>query len=197
MKRLYDRSAAGCPGRPDRSGPRSNRRRNAPCTSGRKATRPPPSLAGVTWADAPITWEALRGKTVIILVYAPHPDAEQWAAPFFEKLKKAIRDKPIVVLAIDASKNGDAEFAYAKAKGCSAPNIILGRDPAMPARLGTRMRVFRIRLVSIRKAKLTVATFAGVRAGAPGREPSSKFRPDRVAGRSVPKIASTRAVSTC
>ena len=109
---------------------------------GEEGNRTPPSLAGVTWADAPITWEALRGKAVIILVYTPQPDAEQWVAPFFEKLKKTIRDKPIVVLAIDASKNGDAGFAYAKAKGCWAPNIILGRDPAMYARFSPECEPF-------------------------------------------------------
>ena len=105
--------------------------------------------------------EALRGKTVIILVYAPHPDAEQWAAPFFEKLKEAIRDKPIVVLAIDASKKGDADFAYAKAKGCSAPNIILGRDLAMPARLGLECEFFEYARVDP-EGQLAEATFAGV-----------------------------------
>ena len=109
---------------------------------GEEGNTTPPSLAGVTWADAPITWEALRGKAVIVLVYAPQPDSETWVAPFFEKLKKTIHDKPIVVLAIDASKNGDAGFAYAKAKGCSAPNIILGRDPAMPARFSPECEPF-------------------------------------------------------
>ncbi len=51
---------------------------------GEEGNTTPPSLAGVTWADAPITWEALRGKTVIILVYAPQPESAKWAAPLFE-----------------------------------------------------------------------------------------------------------------
>jgi hypothetical protein len=103
----------------------------------------PPCLAFITWADAPITWEALRDKTVILLVYTPQPDDEKWVGPFFKKLKETIRDKPIVVLAIDASKNGDAGFTYVKAKGFSAPNIILGRDPAMFARVAPDIETFK------------------------------------------------------
>ena len=75
----------------------------------------------MTWADAPITWDALRGKTVIVLAYAPHPDAEQRSGPFFEKLKAAICDKPIVVLAIDASKKGDGGLRLCEEEGLFGP----------------------------------------------------------------------------
>ncbi len=135
---------------------------------GEEGNTTPPSLAGVTWADAPITWEALRGKAVIVLVYAPQPDSETWVAPFFEKLKKTIHDKPIVVLAIDASKNGDAGFAYAKAKGCSAPNIILGRDPAMPARFSPECEPFEYAFVAPEGEAIMSAPAS--RRGRPARE---------------------------
>ena len=142
-----------------------------------------PSLAGVTWADAPITWDALRGKTVVVLVYAPHPDAEERSGPFFEQLKAAICDKPIVVLAIDASKRGDGGFAYAKKKGCSAPNIILGRDPAMPARLGLECEFFEYDLFD-QEGKLSFASDAEVCSPIP-------------LGGQTPQFLLTRIISAC
>ena len=117
------RSAA--PARPSFGAPRK-----------RVATRPLPSLDGVVWADQPVTLRDLRGKTVIMLIY----DYEEgyyrdWSDGLLDQLKAAIRDKPVVVLAIDITQKPEAGPAYLRERKFTAPNIIAGRDPLMPSRL--------------------------------------------------------------
>ena len=70
-----------------------------------KRAEAPPSLDGVTWADQSVTFDGLRGKTVVVLVYATWcPQCNSWSGEFLSQLKTAIQDKPVVVLAIYADE---------------------------------------------------------------------------------------------
>ena len=112
-------------------------------------TRSLPSLSNVTWADRPVTLEGLRGKTVVVLVYATwHPAFNELAGEMLDQLKQAINDKPVVVLAIDAGKKGESGETYMKTRKFLAPNIVHGRDPLMPARLGLESELYQYALIS-------------------------------------------------
>ena len=54
----------------------------------------PPSLASVQWAGRPASFAALKGKTVVVLVYAKWcPKCNAWSGEFFTQLKEAVKDK--------------------------------------------------------------------------------------------------------
>ena len=91
----------------------------------------------MTWADQPVSFRDLRSKTVILLLYDfSYPEISQLSDEFFAQFKEAIRDKPVVVLAIDIGKSTvDVGPAYLRKMNFTLPNIILGRDGLMPSRL--------------------------------------------------------------
>jgi hypothetical protein len=103
-----------------------------------------PSLDGVTWAEGPVAFRDLRGKTVIMLVYDyATPELSAWTDEFLDQLKEAIRDKPVVVLAIDIAKSKlDVGPAYLRARHFTLPNIVLGHDSLMPSRLRLKHAFF-------------------------------------------------------
>jgi len=103
-----------------------------------------PSLATVRWADAAATFEGLRGKTVVVLVYATWcPKCNAWSADFFAQLKAAIAGKPVVVLAINADKSPMGIGPYVTERNFFAPNVLHGYDPTMVQRLGFQSDLFR------------------------------------------------------
>ncbi|MBN1396266.1 MAG: TlpA family protein disulfide reductase [Pirellulales bacterium] len=102
-----------------------------------------PSLDAVKWADGPVSFQALRGKTVVVLVYATWcPKCNKWSGELFAQLIKAIADKPVVVLAINADKSPHKIKEYLTQRGFFAPNVIHGYDPSMPGRLGFQSNLF-------------------------------------------------------
>ena len=121
----------------------------AVATAREKSTRTtPPSLDGVIWAEQPIGYEALRGKTVVVLAYATWcPIANGWSADLLQQLKAVADDKPVVVLAINAEKRKAADYKYMIERGFVGPNIFHGRDPTMPARLGFKSDLFKYALI--------------------------------------------------
>ncbi len=66
-----------------------------------------PSLEGVTWAGPAVTLGDLRGKSVVIIVNATTYHSEvDWPAEFLAQLKAAAKNRPVVILAINAEKKG-------------------------------------------------------------------------------------------
>jgi thiol-disulfide isomerase/thioredoxin len=107
-----------------------------------------PSLDSVQWAGQSVTFEALRGKTVVVLVWATWcPKCNKWSGEMFAQLKDAIRDKPAVVLAINADKTPDAAKKYLTERSFFAPNIVHGYDPTMPSKLGFSSNLFQYAIV--------------------------------------------------
>jgi thiol-disulfide isomerase/thioredoxin len=105
---------------------------------------PPPSLDGVTWDERPVSLSGLRGKTVIVLAYATWCDElnNGDAVEMLAQLKDSIQDKPVVVLAINSDKKTGTGPAYLSRLKFTAPNIVTGWDPLMPARFGAKNDLF-------------------------------------------------------
>jgi hypothetical protein len=103
-----------------------------------------PSLDNVTWADQPVAFRDLRGKTVIMLVYDfSRREIREASDEFFDQLKAAIRNQPVVVLAIDIAKADlKAGPAYLRQRHFTMPNVVLGRDGSMPSRLKLKEAFF-------------------------------------------------------
>lgn len=119
------------------------------------------SLDAVRWAGQAVRLEALRGKTVLLLVYATWcPKCNAWSGELFQQLKQAVADKPAVVLAINADKSPQGVEQYLKQRGFFAPNILHGYDPAMPQRLGFQSELFQYVLIGP-DGKLMGRGFAG------------------------------------
>lgn len=127
-----------------------------------------PSLGAVRWAGAPISFEELRGKSVVLLVYATWcPKANAWSGELFSQLKEAIKDKPVVVLAINADDSPTGVQSYLTQRGFFAPNIFHGHDPTMHRKLGFQSNLYNYVLVGPEgavKGRGTAASF--FRAGA-------------------------------
>ncbi|MEI8374864.1 MAG: hypothetical protein WCJ35_18735 [Planctomycetota bacterium] len=108
----------------------------------------PPSLEGVTWAGPGVALSDLRGKSVVILVYATNYQvATDWPTQFLAQLKLASQNKPVVILAINADKKADLDLTYMNAREFNGPNILHGRDPLLPARLGMKSEFFKYLLI--------------------------------------------------
>lgn len=102
-----------------------------------------PSLSQVVWNGPAPSFEALKGKTVIILVYASWcPHCNRWSGELFGQLKQAIEGKPVVLLAINADDRSSGVVGYLRKRDFFAPNIIHGYDPSMPGRLGFKSNLF-------------------------------------------------------
>ena len=110
-----------------------------------------PSLEGVTWAGPAVTLSDLRGKSVVILVYATTYQPEiDWPAEFLAQLKAAAQNKPVVILAINADKKTDLDLSFMNARDFNGPNILHGRDPLLPARLRLESEFFSYLLIDPR-----------------------------------------------
>jgi thiol-disulfide isomerase/thioredoxin len=107
------------------------------------APQKPPSLEGVKWRGAAPSLEALKGKTVVLLIYATWcPICNKWSPDFFHQLRDAIKGKPVVVLAVNADSSPTNVQAYVAERGFLAPNIIHGYDPTIHTRLGFQSELY-------------------------------------------------------
>jgi hypothetical protein len=103
----------------------------------------PPSLEGVRWQGPAPSLEALKGKTVVLLIYATWcPIANKWSPDLMSQLRAAIQGKPVVVLAVDADSSPKEVAHYLTERGFFAPNIIHGYDPAIHKRLGFQSNLY-------------------------------------------------------
>jgi thiol-disulfide isomerase/thioredoxin len=103
----------------------------------------PPSLEGVRWQGSAPSLEALKGKTVLLLIYATWcPIANKWSPDLMHQVRAAIQGKPVVVLAVDADSSPKEVAHYLTERGFFAPNIIHGYDPAIHKRLGFQSNLY-------------------------------------------------------
>ncbi|HYW80392.1 MAG TPA: redoxin family protein, partial [Thermoguttaceae bacterium] len=103
---------------------------------------------GVQWAGRSVTFETLRGKTVLVLVYASWcPKCNVWSGTFFSQLKEAVKDKPVIVLAINADTSPAGAQKYLTERGFFAENVLHGYDPTMPGRMGFESNLYNYVLI--------------------------------------------------
>jgi thiol-disulfide isomerase/thioredoxin/ribosomal protein S20 len=92
-------------------------------------------LDGVRWAGPAVTLAGLRGKTVVLVDYATWcPICNKWSGEFCKQLKESIRDKPVVVLAVNNDQTPANVKSYLEARDFLAPNIVHGYDPEIAKR---------------------------------------------------------------
>jgi len=129
------------PGGPPQLGPMANQEAPAQAPG-------PLSLATVQWIGPGTTLEALKGKTVILLVYATWcPKCNQWSGEMFGQLKEAMADKPVVVVAVNADEHPTGRLDYVQERGFIGPGIFHGVDPMMHRRLGFDSNLFQYVLI--------------------------------------------------
>ncbi len=103
----------------------------APSATG--PSSPSSSFASVKWAGPAVSIDALRGKTVLVLIYATWcPKCNEWSGELFTQLKKTVKDKPIIILAINTDYSPRGVKEYLTARGFFALNILHGYDPGLP-----------------------------------------------------------------
>ncbi len=102
------------------------------------------NLDFVKWSGITPSSQSLRDKTVVVLVYATWcPKCNKWSGDLFKQLKDAIKDKPVVLLAINADKTPAAVKSYVTQRDFLAPNILHGYDAAIPQRLKLASDLFK------------------------------------------------------
>ncbi len=103
-----------------------------------------PSLATVKWAGAPVSYEQLQDKTIVIMIYATWcPKCNAWSGELFKQIAEAVQGKPIVVLAINTDDNASGIKQYVGQRKFFAPNIIHGHDAFFHKRLGLESNLFK------------------------------------------------------
>ena len=109
---------------------------------------PPPSLGPVAWTGQGTTFEALKGKTVVVLTYVTWcPKCNAWSGGIVSGLNKAIADKPVVVLAISTDTPAAEAHAYMEERKFTGPQILHGYDPTIAKRLGFDNEFFNYAIV--------------------------------------------------
>ena len=92
----------------------------------------PPSLGNVIWASQGTNFEALEGKTVVVLTYVTWcPKCNVWSGDMMKQLKKSVEDKPIVILALSTDTPPEKAMGYMTQRDFTGPNILHGYDPAI------------------------------------------------------------------
>lgn len=100
-------------------------------------------LDEVQWMGHSTTWQGLKGKTVVVLVYATWcPKCNKWSSELFRQLKASIEDKPVVVLALNADEKPDKFKEYVTQRNFIAPNILHGYAPQIVKRLELDTNLF-------------------------------------------------------
>ena len=108
----------------------------------------PPSLEAVKWMGPSTSYASLRGKSVLLLVYATWcPICNGWSGEMLGQLKEAIQDKPLVVLAIYADPRSPFKPDYLVERKFTGPNILHGYDVSMPKRLGFDSELWKFALI--------------------------------------------------
>lgn len=125
-----------------------------------------PSLEGVRWAGPPISYDMLKGKSAVVLVYATWcPKCNAWSGELFQQLREAASNAPAVILAINADETPAAAKEYVTQRGLFGPNIFHGYDPAMHRKMGFDSNLFNYVIVGPDGA-VAARGFAGTYAGA-------------------------------
>lgn len=94
-------------------------------------------LDGVRWVGPAVSLEGLRGKTVLVIDYATWcPKCNKWSGEVCQEIAEIIRDKPVIVLAINNDPTPGNVKPYLEARGFFAPNILHGYDRDIAKRNG-------------------------------------------------------------
>jgi hypothetical protein len=115
---------------------------------GRVLAEEPPSLDPVKWIGPGTSYAALRGKSVLLLVYATWcPICNGWSGEMLGQLKESIQGKPLVVLAIFADPRNSPKTSYLAERKFLGPNILHGYDVSMTKRLGFDSELWKFALI--------------------------------------------------
>ena len=124
-----------------------------------------PPLDAVRWAGPAISYDMLKGKTAVVLVYATWcPKCNAWSGELFKQLREAASNAPAVILAINADETPGAAKQYVTERGLFGPNIFHGYDPAMHRKMGFDSNLFNYVIVGPDGA-VAGRGFAGTYAG--------------------------------
>ena len=108
----------------------------------------PPSLGPVAWTGQGTTFEALKGKTVVVLTYVTWcPKCNAWSGEIVAGLNKAIAERPVVVLAISTDTPPAEAQAYMEERKFMGPQILHGYDPSIARRLDFTNEFFNYAIV--------------------------------------------------
>lgn len=108
----------------------------------------PLSLGSVVWGGQGTSFEALKGKTVVVITYVTWcPICNGWSKDALGGLAKEIADKPVVVLAISTDTPPAKAQAYLKDRGLVGPQVLLGYDPTIATRFGFTNKFFNYAIV--------------------------------------------------
>lgn len=142
-----------------------------------------PPLEAVRWAGPAISYDMLKGKSAVVLVYATWcPKCNAWSGELFKQLREAASDAPAVILAINADETPGAAKQYVTERGLFGPNIFHGYDPAMHRKMGFDSNLFNYVIVGPDGA-VAGRGFAGTYAG--GDEAKRFTLASRLAGPGV------------
>ncbi len=109
---------------------------------------PAQALASVQWAGPTVALDGLGSKSALLLVYATWcPKCNAWSGEFFTQLKEAVKDKPVVVLAVNADESPAGVQRYLTERNFFAPNVFHGYDPLITGRLGFTTNLYQYVLI--------------------------------------------------
>lgn len=108
----------------------------------------PPSLGSVVWGTQGTSFEALKGKTVVVITYVTWcPICNGWSKEALRNVPKEIADKPIVVLAISTDTPPQKAQPYLKDRGLIGPQVLVGYDPTIATRFGFSNKFFNYAII--------------------------------------------------
>lgn len=100
------------------------------------------ALAGVRWQGRVPSPASIGDKTPVVMVYATWcPKCNTWTPELFAQLAEAIKDKPIILFAVNADETVRG-VDYALQRNLVGPNIFHGDDPSIVARMGFQSELF-------------------------------------------------------
>jgi|GEM_PF-1484479 len=106
-------------------------------TTANHSPQPTPSLDSVEWTGPGISLDNLRGKTVVILPFVTWcPKCNVWAPEMLDQISTAIKDKPVVVIAVATDVDAAQGKAFIVKKGLTGLNVFYGANPKMNEQLG-------------------------------------------------------------
>lgn len=100
------------------------------------------ALSGVRWQGRVPSPASIGDKTPVVLVYATWcPKCNTWTPDLFAQLAESIKDKPVVLFAVNADETVRG-VDYALQRKLVGPNIFHGDDPSIVARMGFQSELF-------------------------------------------------------
>ncbi|GAA4420648.1 hypothetical protein [Bremerella cremea] len=101
------------------------------------------ALTGVRWQGRMPSEAVIGDKTPIVMVYASWcPKCNVWSPDAFNQIRESIKDKPIVLFAINADESTRG-VNYALERNLVGPNIFHGDDPSIVRRMGLDSELFK------------------------------------------------------